>query len=186
LVDLALNVLVPTWRNNRAGDAFIAKRLDRILVAEGLLYAVGRYRSWVELPYISDHAPVIAQLDFTQSRVAYPFKLNPTWLVEQDFNQIVKEVWGDPIFLEELDIQLRLVWKLKILKSRIKAWARNTRREKLCKLESLEEDISRGFAEMTKEGLTRLLKHSKKSGNRAMTYLGLKRSIGIRKFVPPG
>jgi hypothetical protein len=52
LVDLAPNVLVPTCRNERAGDAFIAKRLDRIIVAEGLLSAVGRYRSWVELPYI--------------------------------------------------------------------------------------------------------------------------------------
>jgi hypothetical protein len=129
LVDLAPDVLVPTWRNNRAGGAFIAKRLDHILVAESLLSAVGRYQSWVELPYISDHAPVIAQFDFSQTRVAYPFKLNPTWLVEQDFALIVKEVWGDSTFLEEVDIQLRFVWKLKTLKSRIKDWARHIRWE---------------------------------------------------------
>jgi len=71
---------------------------------------VGRYRTWVEVPYIYDHAPVIVQLDFTQSRVAFPFKLNPTWMGEQGFIQIVKEVWRDPIFLQEADIQLKLVW----------------------------------------------------------------------------
>jgi hypothetical protein len=135
-----------------SGGAFIAKHLDHILVVESLLSVVGRYRSWVEIPYISDHAPVIAQFDFSQTRVAYPFKLNPTWLVEQDFSLIVKEVWGDSIFLEEVDIQLRFVWKLKTLKSRIKDWARHTRREKLRKLETLEEDISRGFSELTKVG----------------------------------
>jgi hypothetical protein len=53
LVDLAPDTLVPTWRNGRAGGAGIAKRLDRALVAESLLLEVGRYRSWVELPYIS-------------------------------------------------------------------------------------------------------------------------------------
>jgi hypothetical protein len=93
-----------------------------------------------------------AQFDFSQTRVAYPFKLNPTWLAEQDFAQIVKDVWGDSILLEEVDIQLRLVWKLKTLKSRIKSWARHTRRAKLCKMETLEEDINRGFSELTKVG----------------------------------
>ena len=66
LVDLALDVLVPTWRNGRVGGTGIAKILDRILVAESLLSVVGRYRFWVDLPFIFEHAPVIVQFDFTQ------------------------------------------------------------------------------------------------------------------------
>jgi hypothetical protein len=84
--------------------------------------------------------------------VAYPFKLNPTWLVEQDFSLIVKDVWGNSTFLEEVDIQLRFVWKLKTLKARIKDWARHIRRAKLHKLETLEEDINRGLLELSKAG----------------------------------
>jgi len=112
----------------------------------------------VELPFISDHAPVIAQFDFSQSRVAYTFKLNLTWLVEQDFALIVRDVWGNSTFLEEVDIQLRFVWKFKTLKSRIKDWARHIRREKLRKLEILEEDISRGFSQLSKAGFDTIAK----------------------------
>jgi endonuclease/exonuclease/phosphatase family metal-dependent hydrolase len=85
LVDVASNILVLTWRNGRVGDAYIAKQLDRILIAEDLLSVVGRFHSWVELPFISDHSPVVVQLNFTQTRVAFPFKINPSWLGELDF-----------------------------------------------------------------------------------------------------
>jgi hypothetical protein len=106
---------------------------------------------------------VIAQFDFNQVQVAYPFKLNPTWLAEKDFDLILKEVWKDVVFLEESDIQHRIVWKLKTLKSRIKAWARQNRREKLRKLEILEEDISRGYSGLSREGLDTTLDSHLKS-----------------------
>jgi hypothetical protein len=84
------------------------------------------------------------------------------WLVENEFTLILKEVWQDGAFMEELDIQHRIVWKLKILKSRIKAWARHNQREKLRKLELLEEDISRGYLGMLRDGLdTTLESHLK-------------------------
>jgi hypothetical protein len=38
--------------------------------------------SWVDLPFVSDHAPVVAQFDLQPFPMAYPFKLNPTWLNE--------------------------------------------------------------------------------------------------------
>jgi hypothetical protein len=140
-VDLLLDVVAPTWRNGRAGVDSIAKRLDRILVSENLLSEAGRYRSWVEYPFISDHAPVIAQFEFQQFPLAYPFKLNPSWLAEEEFSAIVKEVWLDLGFLVESDFQHRFVWKLKVLKSRIKTWARLHRRAKLLRLETLEEEL---------------------------------------------
>jgi endonuclease/exonuclease/phosphatase family metal-dependent hydrolase len=63
LVDIAPDVLVLTWRNGRRGAASISKRLDRIYVVEYLLARVCRYKSWVDFPYISDHAPVLLRLD---------------------------------------------------------------------------------------------------------------------------
>jgi hypothetical protein len=64
---------------------------------------VGRFRAWVDLPFVSDHAPVVAQFDFQQFPVAYPFKLNPSWLNEADFTLIVNEVWWD----SELSVETR-------------------------------------------------------------------------------
>jgi hypothetical protein len=69
-----------------------------------------------------------------------------------DFKKTMIVVWGDPIFLEESDPHIRLAWKIRVLKARIKAWSHNNRREKLYKLESLEQEINKEFAEMSKEG----------------------------------
>jgi exonuclease III len=81
LIDIAPGKLVPTWRNSRAGTEYIAKRLDRTLISEDLLDSVGIYRSWVEYPFISDHAPIILQLELLPSFKTFPFKLNPLWIL---------------------------------------------------------------------------------------------------------
>jgi exonuclease III len=59
LIDIQPDKLVPTWRNGRTGTQAITKRLDRCYISEDLLTSVGIYRSWVEYPFISDHAPVL-------------------------------------------------------------------------------------------------------------------------------
>jgi hypothetical protein len=64
-------------------------------MSEDMITIVGRHRSWVAYPYISDHAPVILQFDNSPNITTYPFKLNPTWLGEEEFNLIVLEVWRD-------------------------------------------------------------------------------------------
>jgi hypothetical protein len=43
--------------------------------------------------------------------------------------------------------------EIKNVKGRIKTWARHKRKEKLHKLETLEEDISRGYLSMSRDGL---------------------------------
>jgi hypothetical protein len=54
--------------------------LDRFLVSEDLLLEVRLYRTWVEFPYVSDHAPIILQLENTILQKAYPFKFHSQWL----------------------------------------------------------------------------------------------------------
>jgi endonuclease/exonuclease/phosphatase family metal-dependent hydrolase len=83
LVDIQPGKLVPTWRNGRVGEAFIAKRLDRFLLSEDLVLSSGIFRSWVDFPFISDHAPILLQLELPPVYKAIPFKFNPVWRTEK-------------------------------------------------------------------------------------------------------
>jgi hypothetical protein len=123
---------------------------------ERLLTDVGRYRSWVDLPFVFDHAPVAVHFDLHPYPIAFPFKLNPLWLAEVDFATIVSEVWQDPGFLEESDIQIRFVGKLRSLKVRIKSWAWIRQIEQQKKLSSLEEDIMATLSNCLRAGLDSL------------------------------
>jgi hypothetical protein len=62
LIDMKPAELLPTWRNGRQGSASIAKRLDRVLIAEGLLLPSYCSRAWVNLPFLSDHVPICLQM----------------------------------------------------------------------------------------------------------------------------
>jgi hypothetical protein len=90
--------LFPTWRNGRSGRDSISKGLDRVIVSEILLNDVGRFRSWVEIPFVSDHAPVAVQLEFQPFSMAYPFKLNPSWLNEVDLRLLFVMFGGILVF----------------------------------------------------------------------------------------
>jgi endonuclease/exonuclease/phosphatase family metal-dependent hydrolase len=43
------------------GDECISKRLDRFLVVESLISTVQKFRTWVEYPFLSDHAPILME-----------------------------------------------------------------------------------------------------------------------------
>jgi hypothetical protein len=92
---------MPTWRNGRSGTQFLAKRLDRSFLSEDLIESVGIYRAWVEYPFISDHAPILLQLDLPPVYKAYPFKFNPQWSQELDFSLLLQKLWKDPKYLTE-------------------------------------------------------------------------------------
>jgi hypothetical protein len=97
--------MVPTWRNGRQGQDAIARRLDRCLVVESLLLDSGYYRSWVELPFVSDLAPVLLQLFLPPAFKVFPFKFNEQWLGDKDFAVLVERVWKSPIYLSETSSQ---------------------------------------------------------------------------------
>jgi len=59
LVDYAPEFLTPTWRNGRVGPDSISKRLDHFLISERFISSKDRIHSWVNFPFMSDHAPVI-------------------------------------------------------------------------------------------------------------------------------
>jgi hypothetical protein len=113
LVDIHLDKLVPTWRNGRQGSQAISKRLDRCLLSDSLLISKDFYRSWLEYPFISNHAPIVFQMDLVVANKIYPSKLNPIWLLEAYYKQLVNLVWKDNKYLSEEGFQHRLVWKFK-------------------------------------------------------------------------
>jgi hypothetical protein len=98
LVDVVPVEVVPTWCNGRSGDDGIEKRLDQIYVVEDLITSSMRYRTWVEYPFMSNHALVLLQLGVGVPVVTHPFKLNPVWLREESFAIMVREVWNDSQF----------------------------------------------------------------------------------------
>jgi hypothetical protein len=133
LVDIQPGKLVPTWRNGRVGEAFIAKRLDHFLLSEDLVLSSGIFRSWVDFPFISDHAPILLQLELPPVYKAIPFKFNPVWRTEKDFITLVHKLWSDPLYLKEPCKQKRMVWKLKDLKKNTKSWLKTHNSLKECK-----------------------------------------------------
>jgi len=117
LVDVDPIEVMPTWQNGRSGDDNIAKRLDRIYVAEDLITSTMMYRIWVEFPFLSDHAPVFLEFGVGILAIAYPFKLNPDWMSDDSFVGLVWDVWNDPCLLIIIGAQRRLVGKLSLLKA---------------------------------------------------------------------
>jgi len=116
LVDIRLDRMVPTWCNGRQGSQAISKRLDRCIIAENLTISRDYYRPWVEFLFISDHAPIVFQMDTASVNKIYLFKFNPFWSKDDEFKCLVFSVWQDNKYLSEEGSQRRLVWKLRDLK----------------------------------------------------------------------
>jgi hypothetical protein len=89
LVDLESTELLPTWRNGRSGSSCIEKRLDRFLISEEMLTPTHMTRAWIDLPYLSDHVPICLQIGKGKLGTNYPFKFNPSSLLQPAFDRIV-------------------------------------------------------------------------------------------------
>jgi len=130
-VDAHPDKLAPTWRNGCSGTYFIAKRMDRFLVSGKLLMNTNLFRSILVLSFVSDHAPILLQLDSMTHPKYFSFKFNPQWLLDSDYNSLVHELWLNPTYLQEEDIQRRVNRKLKDLKNITKSWVKRVRTQEL-------------------------------------------------------
>jgi hypothetical protein len=142
LVDVKPVEVVPTWRNCRIGADGIQKRLDRVYASAELLNDSTLFRSWVDHPFISDHAPVLFQLDYGFKPVYYPFKFNSALLKEELFGDLVREVWNAPQDSMRDGPQSRLVGKLCRLKARVKKWIVVKKKREQHAYNQIEEEIT--------------------------------------------
>lgn len=98
--------------------------------------------SWVALPFFSDHAPILLKLDFFRHHKSYPYKFNHHWLTSADYSDLVHTIWSDPSFHCETNPQLRIVWKLKVLKAHSRSWSKRLRESEAALLINLESEIN--------------------------------------------
>jgi hypothetical protein len=99
------------------------------------------HRTLVEYPFFSDHAPILLQMEDSITHRNYPFKVHDKWLLEKDFNDLVRNLWTDQKFLQENNSQKRFLWKLKELKESTKRWVKEKKIQDFAKLIDLERNI---------------------------------------------
>ena len=93
LIDLQPIQLEPTWRNRRAGEHAISKRLDIFLIAEDLIGNDLIYKSEVDSGGLSDHKPITLSISTPEEKPPTPFRFNPNWLDDEEYKKLVKENW---------------------------------------------------------------------------------------------
>lgn len=129
LVDVVPSKISLTWSHGRSGSGGISKRLDRFLISEKLASSLQRYRSWSLNSSISDHKPLILQIDCLKFKKAYPFKFNSIWLEDSDFNLLVRRNWLSLSTLGAFNPLDALVNKLKCLKSMVIKWVKDKQKQ---------------------------------------------------------
>ena len=92
------------------------------MINSNLLQSVQKYRTWVEKVYISNHYPIILQLDGFKQDGHFPLKLNSSWLLNEYFYSMVRGRWRN----YELDTRVNpmdsLIEKLNHLKEVESKW----------------------------------------------------------------
>jgi hypothetical protein len=96
---------------------------------------------------ISDHLPVLLQLDSGSDIVRYPFKFNAIWLEDQDFVSLVKNSWVDLLGTKVLPPMESLVKKLKRLKNLVIVWERKKKAEGKKELVQLDSELDELYSE---------------------------------------
>jgi hypothetical protein len=155
--------LKPTWRNNRVGEASVAKRLDCFLIKDSLLEKPLQMKQWIGHGGISDHYPIFFELRKGANKPPSPFKFNRTWLNDDTFLKLVWENWTPFNPESNSTVGLHFVKNLQRLKEKTKSWAYQKLLTEDLELKDLElqlkllsEEEGGGFA--TSEAKINLLK----------------------------
>ena len=94
LLDIEPVKLKPTWRNNRCGDARVAKRLDRFLISEQMVDSFFLVRQWVGSGGKSDHFPMFIEIKKGPNNPPSPLKFNKCWLQDETFKNLFLSHWN--------------------------------------------------------------------------------------------
>lgn len=107
-----------TWSNNQADP--VLEKLDIILMS----------RDWEDLfptvivnklpREVSDHNPLILHTDLSQPLNHLSFKFELAWLIQADFEDLVKNIWEKPCHAETAFDRIQI--KLKRFKQYFKGW----------------------------------------------------------------
>jgi len=112
---------MPTWDNKRMGMAFIAKRLDRIVLKLDIIEEWGMPLFLTGEDMSSDHRPIFLVWKELNPRFGYPFKFNRAHLEVQEYTENIKKKWME---IKDSDMALFTTFREKIhsLKKFTKEW----------------------------------------------------------------
>ncbi|XP_077249168.1 uncharacterized protein LOC143888611 [Tasmannia lanceolata] len=111
-----------TWSNSSRRGIHKLRRLDRCLVNEDWLCTYPLSTATLKNSGLSDHSPIIIQIEGQEISKPKPFRFHNMWLDDASLFEVVERAWaveikGNPMF--------QFVKKLKEVKSRIKSWNYN-------------------------------------------------------------
>lgn len=141
LVDAPTTKKQPTWRNNRVVEASLARRLDRFLTKEGLIFGGHGIRQWVSSGGLSDHRPIYLEIQDALCKPKAPFKFNSTWLQDMEYIKLITDFWKDHPPGAVGDITQNFLLNMKELKNLSKMWARKKKEVEDLSLQEVEKAI---------------------------------------------
>ena len=109
---IVLAKVSPTWKGSKKNGERVCKRLDRFFMMESLVNNCSRYRSWVIHTNILDNFPIALEFEEEILDQNIPFKFNHSLLKNDDFCQMIRNLW----ISDNMNVMDFLVYKLKLLK----------------------------------------------------------------------
>ena len=116
LLDIEPVKLRPTWRNNRCGEARVAKRIDRFLIAEQLVDRFFLVRQWVGSGGQSNHSPIFFEIKKGPINPPSHLKFNKIWLQDESFKNLFLSHWNPTVGANVRSAALQFVDNIKRLK----------------------------------------------------------------------
>jgi hypothetical protein len=101
LIELEPQKLTQTLRSGRKGNELVAKRLEIFLISKGMIDYQWKFKSLVVLGGISDHIPIVLEIDKKNPHSPSPTKFNHDRLLEEDFKRIILSSWSPLVGIDD-------------------------------------------------------------------------------------
>lgn len=115
--------LTPTWQNHRMGESYVNKRMDQFLIADSLLESIDRICQWIGGFDNSNHNLILLEITHGGEKASNPFKFNGDWLNQEDFFNLIKNLWIPYDPTEHRSTTIHFVENFSRAKQAAKKWA---------------------------------------------------------------
>ncbi|XP_056176591.1 uncharacterized protein LOC130140666 [Syzygium oleosum] len=138
LMDLESKGCAYTWANNREGDAYVKKRLDRAVCSMEWRVAFTEVEVYAFSAIGSDHSPLLISLSLGHAKRRKEFKFEDFWLEEAEYGEIVRDAW-----LKAEDTNQNLLIKLKRVSGELEVWSKSKFTNAHKRIKSLKKEIQK-------------------------------------------